>query len=311
MLAKITEKFPKTSAFVLNVRFPQLLFHAGLVLVGFGLGLKYTRPDWIISAKGGPAFGWNFVELLKLAALIIGAWSAWITSVIVNDTMDLKIDSVSNPDRPLPKKIFSVKEYLGVGLVFFLASIIFSGLADWRIIFLIVLYQLVAFIYSAKPLRLKRFPIVATLVSSLASNLVTFGGFILASSNHSLSQFPIPIAVLLIMGYTLALPMKDFKDFDGDKKDKIYTLPVLFGIPWAKVIVGSSLFFAFMLSVAILEDFRLFWWAFLCGSASFLFILQMKKSASESRLNYRTIFWWIMGATAVYLFPLVYFIALK
>jgi 4-hydroxybenzoate polyprenyltransferase len=297
MLTEISQKFPKTSAFVSNLRFPQLLFHAGLVLVGFGLGIKYANPSWIFS----------FPDLTKAALLILGAWSAWITSVIVNDVVDLKIDQRSNPARPLPRKIFSVEEYLGVGLVFFLFSLLFSGLAEWRIIFFILLYQILAFFYSAWPMRLKRFPIIATLISALASILIAFGGFIIIAPDHSLILFPLPIATLLIIGYTLALPIKDFKDFEGDEADKVFTLPVLFGVPWAKVIVGSGLFFSFMLSVLVLDDFRLFWWAFLCGSASFVFIMRMKKSASESRLNYRTIFWWILGAITIYLGVIIYF----
>lgn len=298
MLTKISQKLPKTSAIVANLRFPQLFFHAGLALVGFGLGLKYANLNWHV----------NLIDLLKLTSIILGTWSAWIASVIVNDVVDLKIDQVSNPERPLPQKIFSVEEYLGIGLLFFLLSIIFSGLADWRIIFFILLYQLLAFSYSAWPLRLKRFPIIATLTSALASSMITFGSFLAISPSHSLSQFPVSIAALLIIGYTLALPMKDFKDFDGDKKDKIYTLPVVFGIPWAKVIVGSGIFFSFMLSVIILGDFHLFWWAFFCGSASFIFILQMQKPSTERWLNYRNIFWWIMGVTAIYLGSIIYFL---
>lgn len=301
MLTKITLKFPKTSAFVFNLRFPQLIFHAGLVLVGFGLGLKYTHPNWII----------NLPDLLRVVLLLLGAWSAWITSVVVNDVVDLKIDEMSNPDRPLPRKIFSVEEYLGLGFVFFLLSIIFSGLANWRIIFFILSYQLLAFFYSAWPLRLKRFPIVATLTSALTASLITFGSFIFINPSHSLSLFPVSIAVLLIIGYTLALPMKDFKDFEGDKADKVFTLPVILGIPWAKVVVGSGLFFSFLLSVAILQDFSLFWWAFVCGTLSFVFIMKMQKSAVESRLNYRNIFWWIAGPTALYLGIMTYFLFLK
>ena len=296
-----TIKFPKTSAFVFNLRFPQLLFHAGSVLVGFGLGIGASDSGWIIS----------FLTFLKLALVILGVWSAWIASVIVNDVVDLKIDCVSNPERPLPRKIFSVEEYLGIGSVFFFLSIIFSGLADWRIIFFTLLYQLTAFLYSAWPLRLKRFPIIATLTSAFALIIVAFSGFTLTSPEHSLSQFPIRIAILLTIGFTLAFPVKDFKDFEGDKQDNIATLPIVFGIPWAKVIVGSGIFFSFMLSVIVLRDFHLFWWAFFCGCASFFFILQMQKPSPERWLNYRTIFWWIMGATTIYLGALIYFLFLK
>lgn len=296
MLKLITQKFPKTSAFIFNLRFPQLLYHAGLVLVGFGLSFEYANPSWTI----------NLLDLIKLLFVILGAWSAWIASVIVNDVVDLKIDQVSNSQRPLPQKIFSVEEYLGLGLIFFLGSIVFSGLADWRIIFFILLYQLLAFLYSAWPIRLKRFPIVATFTSALASVLIAFSGFIIASPSHSLASFPLSIAMLLIVGYTLALPIKDFKDFAGDKADRVFTLPVIFGIPWAKVIVGGGLFFSFMLSVIILQDFHLFWWAFFCGTASFTLVMKMQKPVNGRWLTYRNIFWWMIATITLYLSAIVF-----
>lgn len=291
----IAENYPRTWAFVANWRFPQLLYHAGLVLVGAGIGILYAIPGW----------KFNLGDILRIGTIVLGVWCAWISSVVVNDVVDLRIDRISNPDRPLPRNIFSANEYLALGAIFFFFSLLLVGIVGWTFFFLIFLYQAVAFIYSAWPFRLKRFPFVGTFVSALASILLVFSGFIVLSPDRSLAFFPWPIAFFLVLGYTLSLPVKDFKDIDGDAANGVWTIPVVFGAEWGKVAVGSGIFFSFMLSVLVLGDFRLFWPAFGCGSFAFAAVLNMKKPALSRWLHYRNIFWWLIGSVTIYLGTIV------
>ena len=118
---------------------------------------------------------------------------------------------------------------------------------------------------------------------------------------QNIDHFPFSIIILLVIGYTLSLPIKDFKDISGDKKDGVYTIPVLFGENIAKIIIGSGIFISFILSTIILNEKQLLLWAMLFGGISFWLIVKMKKDRKNSLINYRNIFWWMLAVVFIYL----------
>ncbi|KKR21843.1 MAG: hypothetical protein UT50_C0003G0024 [Candidatus Moranbacteria bacterium GW2011_GWA2_39_41] len=270
-------------AIINNARFPQIAYHAGLFSVGLGLGfLAYPHNMHL-----------NFFEFLSVLALLASIWLAWLASVIVNDIYDLNIDAVSNSERPLQKEVFTLVEYRDLGLVFFALSILGALAIGLQFAMILLIYQIIAWFYSAKPYRLKRFPLVATFFSAMASVTVIFIGFSLFSGDDNIKLFPWRITLLMLTALTLSLPIKDFKDIAGDKADGILTIPVVFGMDTGRIIVASGIFISFMLSVFFLNERRLFWWALLCGTLAFLTLITKK-------IKPRQMFWWVLGITAIY-----------
>ena len=101
--------------------------------------------------------------------------------------------------------------------------------------FLVILtYQIIGWIYSCWPFRLKRFPGVASFLSALALTLLFSSGFMLLADNQDISQFPAKVFWLLIIAFMISLPIKDLKDIEGDQKNGIWTIPVLLGETWAR-----------------------------------------------------------------------------
>lgn len=280
----------KFLSFLKNARFPQLIYHGGLLCAGIGSGMIFTAKNWSL----------NFFNVISFFVLVMAIFSAWLTSVVINDLEDEEIDKKTNVDRPLVRKIFSPREYQTLGTVLFAISLLFAAIVNFKIALLLLVYQAIAWIYSAWPFRLKRFTYVSTFVSSLASLIVFFSGFILVSPGQNISNLPRGILALLVISYTLSLPIKDFKDIDGDKENGVRTVPVVFGEYWGKIIVGSGIFLSFLFSVVFLNEPRLFWQALLFGTAAFWTVFCMKKNPAESRFNYRNIFWWILGLIFVY-----------
>lgn len=281
----------KFMAFLKNVRLPQIIYHAGLLLAGVGLGAFFNNRHWEL----------NFFNVSSLLVLLISISSAWLTSVIINDIQDKKIDQISNASRPLITEIFSLETYRILGWILFSVSILFSAMISLKIAMFLMAYQALAWTYSAWPLRLKRFAFLSTFISALASLMIFFAGYILISPEQNIDHLPFNIILLLIISLALSLPIKDLKDIKGDKKDSVYTIPVIFGEEWGKIIVASGLFISYILSVILLNEFRLFWWALLGGGASFWVAVSMKNPASrKSWVNYRNIFWWIMGVVVIY-----------
>jgi len=101
------------------------------------------------------------------------------------------------------------------------------------------------------------------------------------------------ITFIFILTFTFSLPLKDFKDIEGDRTQEVWTLPVVFGEKIAKIIIASGIFASFILSVFLLNELRLFWWAIIFGSASFLTVIFGETKNTN-------VFWWILGMVFCY-----------
>lgn len=268
---------------VKNSRIPQLVYHSGLLFIGMGLGIMAYPDNFKIS----------IFSISGTLTLLVSVWLAWEASVVVNDIYDFEIDQISNADRPLEKNVFNLKEYKEIGIMFFVFSLIGGLVIGMKFAAILLMYQFLAWIYSAKPFRVKRIPGVATLSSSLASITVLFLGFTLLSGDKNLENLPWRVIFLLIIALTLSIPIKDLKDEKGDRKYGVWTIPAIFGEDKARLIIAISVFVSFLLSVFFLNETKLFWWALLFGLISFLTIL-------DKKINPRKIFWWILGEVFLY-----------
>lgn len=285
-------------AFIKNARIIQIIFHIGLFFVGIGLGLIFNSK----------IFSLNYFNILGLLILIEAIILSWLASVILNDIIDQKIDRITNLERPLIKGVFSLYEYKVLGWFLFGFAIYIANLINPRVAFLLVIYQIFAYFYSAWPFRFKRFAFLSTLTSAIALLMILFSGYILISPAMNLKNLPSNIIWLLVIGYTISLPIKDFKDIKGDRADKVYTVPVIFGENWGKIITGGGIFISFILSVVLLNEPKLFWWAIIFGSIAFWMANKMRPKQKNIEINprykinitYQNIFWWIMGVVSVY-----------
>jgi 4-hydroxybenzoate polyprenyltransferase len=268
-------------AVIKNSRLPQIIVHGGLFFLGLGIGWWAYPQNLNI----------NLFSVAAMLDLLVAIILAWLASVIINDIADFSIDAVSNPARPLQEKIFSVSQYLQLGIIFFLLSLLGGLVVSLKFAALFLIYQFLAWAYSAEPFRLKKFPLVATCVSSVALLIVFFAGFTLVSGDNNLAGLSWRVILLLLISFTLVLPLKDFRDIEGDRKDKIWTIPVIFGDKNGRLISAVGAFIPFILSVFFLNEARLFWWAVLFGSAAFFVIITKKP---------RQLFWWVLGIAAAY-----------
>jgi 4-hydroxybenzoate polyprenyltransferase len=293
LLIFISWKFSREKFWLIaqNVRWIQISIHVGIILVGAGLGAFYFPNNLTI----------DVFSFFALANLVLAAVFAWLASVFLNDREDIAIDQLTNASRPLVSGKVSSEEYSHLFLVTFALSLVLALTAGVKFFLLIIAYQFIAWIYSAPPFRLKRFPILATFLSAWAFLLLCFSGFILISNNQDLSGFPMKFVWLLVIALTLSLPIKDLKDIEGDKHDGVWTIPVLLGETWGRFAIGLGIFVSYGLSVILLNAKILFFPATIFGATSFL-ILQSKK------ISPRRVHIWVFGLLFVYVFLMAYLI---
>ncbi len=277
----------KLFAFLKNIRPIQIIYHLGLLFIGTGLGIKFTTITWDL----------DFFNIISFLNIIVAIILAWITSVVVNDISDQKIDIISNKKRPLVVKIFSKQNYVVIGSITFFFSLLLSAIVNPKVAMLLIAYQALAWIYSAQPLRLKRIPILATAISAIASLLIFIAGYILVVPTQDISQLPPQILWLLFISLTISLPIKDLKDIAGDKQNGIKTIPVIFGKYWGKIIISSGIFISYILSVIFLNETKLLWWAILFGGISF-WIINIPKN--NKYVTDRNLIQWVMAILSVY-----------
>ncbi|MEK7494250.1 MAG: UbiA family prenyltransferase [Patescibacteria group bacterium] len=247
-------------ALLKNARIPQLVYHGGLLTLGMALALTFTDTSLSFSSP---------FTFLAYILLIAAVECAWLASVVVNDIFDVAIDEKTNSFRPLIQKTIPKDQFMTYGALFFFASLLFAGLVSFQALLLLLAYQAIAWLYSAPPLRLKRFLGIATLLAGCAGILVLCAGFLAVAPETGILTLPSTLLFFLLVGYTLSLPIKDFKDVTGDAADNVYTLPVVVGIQNAKWILGSLFFILYALSPFILHETALFFPALLFGSLSF------------------------------------------
>lgn len=285
-----------TLSFLRNVRPPQIIYHAGLFFLGCIFALIFAQATLPV----------DIFSILAIGVMVLSVIYAWIASIIVNDFFDISIDTVTNTTRPLIEKTISSRTYSFLGAVFFAASLLTCALVFPAGSLLLLAYQAIAWAYSAPPLRLKRFPLVATLVSAVASLLILLTGFFLLAEKHAtIGTIPTKVLALLLVAYTIALPLKDFKDIAGDKKDKIYTLPVLLGEKKARLLIASGVFACFIASVMIINNSELWIWALVTGLGASWTILTNARfwsfSLHDKHLPWGMLAWVVLYGIAIVL----------
>lgn len=289
-LSLIFQQYPAYFfAFLKNIRIPQIIYHGGLLFLGIMLASYFSQSP----------LEFSFFHVLGVIVLLIAVECAWLASVIVNDLYDTNIDVITNPSRPLIQNSIPRELYSIFGVVLFCASLLFAGIVSFSALLILLAYQALAWLYSAPPLRLKKYPGIATLMAAAAGIMVLIAGYVALTPTHSLAGLPLPILSYLFVAYLLSIPIKDFKDIAGDRKDHIYTLPVLLGETLAKQIISSLTLLLFTLSPLILHMRSLFLPALFCGALAF-FSIQKGTSDETSFFSHRKLPRIILGITILY-----------
>ncbi|MFA5357915.1 MAG: UbiA family prenyltransferase [archaeon] len=202
------------------------LFHYELMFfAGVFIGLK----SGLFSLSGQNFF---YFLLVPIAIFFAGIFSG-----MVNDIEDFKKGAG--------------KDY-GIAFAFLAAAIFYSLLAGFFATALIFIGSVIFFIYSARPLRLKRIPVFSKFLLACGSLVLVLLGYLLVGGQIAL--FPPSITIFFLVGVSLAINFIDLKDYESDKKDGIMTLPVLLGMKRAKILIGIFFIGAYALAYFIFNN---------------------------------------------------------
>lgn len=160
---------------------------------------------------------------------------AWLFAVTTNNIADYEIDVVTNPGRPTVTKAIPAQDYKYFPWLFFALAVIYSRAVDLISLFLILVFMGNYFLYSMPPLRLKRVTFFSKLLISLNSLTLVLLGHLFHSGDFGI---PLSVIFFFLVCVTATLNFIDIKDYEGDKKAGVKTLPVVLGLETSKKIIG-------------------------------------------------------------------------
>ncbi len=219
--------------------------------------ITWFPPMWAFAcgavASGMPAQG-NW--LLIIVGIILAGPLVCATSQVVNDWFDRHVDAINEPKRPIPSGRVPGRWGLYLAILWTgLSLLVASLLGPWGFGAAVVGLVL-AWAYSAPPLRLKRNGWLGNAACGFSYEGLAWvtGGAVMVAGT-----MPDPRSILLAVVYSLGahgiMTLNDFKSMVGDEKMGIDSLPVLLGADGAALVAC-----AFMALAQVVVVFQLMFW---------------------------------------------------
>jgi chlorophyll synthase len=190
--------------------------------------VTWFPPVWAFlcgALASGADWRWGPVALgLLLAGPMVCA-----TSQAVNDWFDRHVDAINEPKRPIPSGRLPGRMGLHIALLWSLASLLVGATLGLPGLLATVLALVLAWAYSAPPLRLKANGWWGNLACGLSYETlpwITAGAVLLGT----LPGWPMLVVGLLYgLGAHGIMTLNDFKSIEGDRRTGVDSLPVLLG----------------------------------------------------------------------------------
>jgi len=163
-----------------------------------------------------------FGVLTGVAAALIGAGGN-----IINDILDVEIDRINRPNRPLPAGKVTVRTATRLYIFTKMSGIFFAAMAGIVPAIIAAVSSFIIFFYSY---FLKNIPLVGNFTVSVFTGMI----FIFGASTvgyYSNALFPFIFAFMINMVREV---VKDIEDIEGDSAENVRTFPVVFGIEPAR-----------------------------------------------------------------------------
>ena len=193
--------------------------------------ITWFPPMWalgcgIVSSGVSPGQRWPtiIVGVLLAGPMVCG------TSQAVNDWYDRHVDAINKPDRPIPSGRIPGRWGLYIAIVWTVLSLLIAPLlGNWGFVAAVVGLVL-AWAYSAPPIRLKQNGWWGNAACGLCyEGLPWFTGAAVMSASAPDWRIVL-IALLYSIGAHGIMTLNDFKSVEGDERMGIDSLPVLLGV---------------------------------------------------------------------------------
>ena len=197
--------------------------------------VTWFPPMWAFScgviASGVPLAGhWGLI----LIGVLLSGPLVCATSQAVNDWFDRHVDAINEPQRPIPSGRMPGRWGLYVAIVWTVLSLAVSTLLGPWGFGAAVIGLLLAWAYSAPPLRLKQNGWWGCLACGICyEGLAWVTGGVVMAGGQAPAAASLTLALLYSLGAHGIMTLNDFKAIEGDRQTGIGSLPVRLGVQGA------------------------------------------------------------------------------
>jgi chlorophyll/bacteriochlorophyll a synthase len=193
--------------------------------------ITWFPPMWalgcgVVSSGVSPGQRWPLIA----AGVVLAGPMVCGTSQAVNDWYDRHVDAINEPERPIPSGRIPGSWGLYIAVIWTALSLLVATLlGTWGFVAAVVGLVL-AWAYSAPPIRLKQNGWWGNAACGLCyEGLPWFTGTAVMSASSPDLRIVV-IALLYSIGAHGIMTLNDFKSVEGDKRMGIDSLPVLLGV---------------------------------------------------------------------------------
>ncbi|HOV99216.1 MAG TPA: geranylgeranylglycerol-phosphate geranylgeranyltransferase [Bacteroidota bacterium] len=211
---------------------------------------------------------WHLVRpvnvLITFFAIVIACWISGATledlSVVLlaacssasvaaganalNDYIDIEIDKINKPNRPLPSGELTPRQARNAWIVCSLLGIVFSMGIHWLAVGIVLFAILMLYFYSN---YWKQKVLIGNFIVALMTGLTfLYGG----SAMMKIDQALVPAAFAFLTNLAREV-VKDVEDMEGDRLQRAFTLPVRYGVFPSRIIISIVVFATILLSFVV------------------------------------------------------------
>jgi chlorophyll synthase len=193
--------------------------------------ITWFPPMWalgcgVVSSGVSPGQRWPLIA----AGVVLAGPMVCGTSQAVNDWYDRHVDAINEPERPIPSGRIPGSWGLYIAVIWTALSLLVATLLGTWGFLAAVVGLVLAWAYSAPPIRLKQNGWWGNAACGLCyEGLPWFtGAAVISASSPDLRI--VLIALLYSIGAHGIMTLNDFKSVEGDKRMGIDSLPVLLGV---------------------------------------------------------------------------------
>ena len=194
--------------------------------------ITWFPPMWAFAcgvvASGVPLQGGNW--LLALVGIALAGPFVCATSQAVNDWFDRHVDAINEPHRPIPSGRMPGRWGLYIAIVWTAVSLAVAMLLGPWGFGAAALGLVLAWAYSAPPLRLKQNGWWGNAACGISYEGIAWATGAAVMAGGSLPEArSLALAALYSLGTHGIMTLNDFKSVDGDRRMGIRSLPVQLG----------------------------------------------------------------------------------
>ncbi len=237
-----------------------------------------------------------FSDIIESFIIIILLWSG---GVIMNDYYDFKVDSITDPDRPIPSGKITRKEVLSISIFLFSIAFILSLLISIKLSFITASIIILTIGYDS---TFKKWDLIGSLSFGIIESLSFTIGIFKIGFNEVILLSVVLIMTSIIFFHTSINIIGAIRHTEADKKTGNLTVPAKYGIDnaikLAILFLLLSSIIAYIPAILNLLNYRYIPNLFITDLWLIIITFMLKH---DIRLGYMAFGMYYMGGSIVYL----------